>query len=1127
MSTNFNFTDPNYLRTIYDGLLSGIFHKDNASGLPSGLVDIYEEALQPAIHVKERHKFLEFFSIWALLRKEVSVAFIMPLLGWTEEQVLDYIDLYSKWFNAPMSGTFVLYHERIRSFVLQKISQAQFVSINEAVIELCQTALRKRTGDEWEQYALEHLSTHLLIQAMESTDATSLKMLAYSAAHWDRQLEISKGFNWSKRMLNDLMLWASKYNDDEVIECALNKVDLYYLEQNDAPRIVELVAQNDLDMALKRIDAFGGNDKEGLQRKFILYMLCLMELTLMSGKGQPWSKETIGRILKHLDDNMPIDYYVLDWNDFFPSFLIFEMACEWAELGLDYLIVYKRCDGWEFDWINGVESINPIQLEVLSVSAQGINNQWYKCNTLKDIADKLHQQGHLKESEAVITELHAFAKSINDESDQGNILKEIAVLLTRQGLLNESLVIAAGIIDETYKDEAYFNIALEVSKQGDLDGSIRIIQRIIDESEKKRALRYIAVELSKQGNVEESLSIARGSFNDTPKSNVLKDIAIELSKLGDLERSATILSESLDIVRGTIDGGFKDIILKDIAIERSRQSQFEESLQISRTICEDKEKSLAMFAIAEELSKQGKIEESAAIFQESLDVANGISEKSEKDIALAEIAVELSKQCRLKESLNIVESLSDAQRRNSALKEIAVELIKQGNLEESLDIARSSSDKSSKNNTFRVILIELSRLRQYAELALVMYESIILSRGTSDNTKRCEILKDIASDFIKKGHLDKSLGIARRISIETVRFDAMKNISVELCKQSNLKEALAIASSIGDEIIENNTLSDISVELSKQGKLEEALVIARGINDAIGKSNSLINISVELATQGNSEVSGSLFQESLVIAKEIDDDWDMSLALMVIAVKLSAQGKLDESLETVNSISDDYWETVALNEIAVELAKQGRIQESLDVIGRLSDESDEVAALRDISIELSKQGLLEESLNIARDINDERDKTKALKGIAMELSIKNNWKLSEEIGLDISPKSEQIACWLDIGKNNCIVRGYSDSIQQIGQFKSAEAINYYRIGVVKQINSVTINQNIVLDVLRNQQNDATSIKFLLEIYAIKQIIVQELSEEQCQRFDKSFDLNWVIDIKNQLVSSNSNFSDLD
>ena len=96
MSTEFNFTDPTYLRTIYGGLLSGSLHKDNASSLPVGPVGIYEEALPPANHVKERQKFLEFFSAWALLKKEVSIEFVASLLGWPEEQVLEYISRNSK-----------------------------------------------------------------------------------------------------------------------------------------------------------------------------------------------------------------------------------------------------------------------------------------------------------------------------------------------------------------------------------------------------------------------------------------------------------------------------------------------------------------------------------------------------------------------------------------------------------------------------------------------------------------------------------------------------------------------------------------------------------------------------------------------------------------------------------------------------------------------------------------------------------------------------------------------------------------------------------------------------------------------------------------------------------------------
>jgi hypothetical protein len=124
-------TDPTYLRAIYDGLLSETLHEENASNLPTGLMGIYEEALPPLSSVAKRQLFLEFFSVWALLKKEVSAAFVSQLLGWTEARALNYIALYSNWFNAPLTGKYVLYHERLRSFILQKISHAQFAACNE------------------------------------------------------------------------------------------------------------------------------------------------------------------------------------------------------------------------------------------------------------------------------------------------------------------------------------------------------------------------------------------------------------------------------------------------------------------------------------------------------------------------------------------------------------------------------------------------------------------------------------------------------------------------------------------------------------------------------------------------------------------------------------------------------------------------------------------------------------------------------------------------------------------------------------------------------------------------------------------------------------------------------------
>ena len=323
-----NVTDPTYLRSIYDGLILGSINKDNATALPIGLVGVYEEALPPASNVNERKKFLEFFGVWAILKKEVSVSFVLPLLeGWTEQEVFKYIGLYSKWFNAPVPGKFILYHERFRAFLLQKISHGQFIEINALIIKNAQDAIEAKHGEDWEFYALEHLSTHLLIAAMETGDANDFKKQAYNSTLWNRQVEMSKGYEWSKGLLNDLLLWAYQYDNKEVIDCALNKVDLYHMEQNDAPRIIELVAKNDIETALAGIEAFGGNDKEGLQRKFILYMLCLMELTLLESKDKAFRKEAIEKLLKHLDDNLPVDRNVLNWNDFFPSHLVFRLLC--------------------------------------------------------------------------------------------------------------------------------------------------------------------------------------------------------------------------------------------------------------------------------------------------------------------------------------------------------------------------------------------------------------------------------------------------------------------------------------------------------------------------------------------------------------------------------------------------------------------------------------------------------------------------------------------------------------------------------------------------------------------------------------------------------------------------------
>ena len=71
--------EPTYLRFIHDGILNGSINKDNAADLPDGLIGLYEEAFDDGKSAVERQMLLQRFAVWALLKKEVSVAFVAEI----------------------------------------------------------------------------------------------------------------------------------------------------------------------------------------------------------------------------------------------------------------------------------------------------------------------------------------------------------------------------------------------------------------------------------------------------------------------------------------------------------------------------------------------------------------------------------------------------------------------------------------------------------------------------------------------------------------------------------------------------------------------------------------------------------------------------------------------------------------------------------------------------------------------------------------------------------------------------------------------------------------------------------------------------------------------------------------
>jgi len=683
--------EPTYLRYIYDGLIKGSIHPENAAELPEGLIGLYEESFDESQAVQVRQKLLQRFALFALLKKEVSISFVAEVLEESENDILEFINTYASWFNSPESGKYQLYHERLKVYLLQKLSEKEIHTIQEKLIARLEQAIEEQKTDEFERYGLEFLAIHISVIAMMHGYGQKLLNLAYAQTHWQRQLKISKGFNWTKTGLKAVMTWASKYNDDEVIECGLQMVDLHYQEQNAAPQIVALVAEGDFDSALKRIEQFGGNNKEGLQRKFILYMLCLMELTFLESKYKSFRKEGIEKLLKHLDEQLPVDKSILNWIYFFPSYTVFLMACEWAEMGLDYLIVYKRTDNWRNwyndYWLKEKGLYTDIQFEVLLECARGIRNEINKSSALKDISAELVKQGKIVEAASAMQEALECARGISEDGSKSSALGDISAELAKQGKIEEALECARGISEDGSKSSALNYISVELAKQGKTEEALECARGISEDGSKSSALNYISVELARQGKTEEALECARGISEYGSKSSALMDISAELAKQGVIEEAASAIHEALECARGISEDGSKSSALKDISAEQVKQgkiveaaSAMQEALECARGISIDWFKSIALKDISAELAKQGKIVEAASTMQEALECARGISAKRDKSIALGDISAELAKQGKTEEALECARGISEDGGKSIALGGISAELAKQGNL---------------------------------------------------------------------------------------------------------------------------------------------------------------------------------------------------------------------------------------------------------------------------------------------------------------------------------------------------------------------------------------------------------------------------------------------------------------
>jgi hypothetical protein len=236
--------DPSYIRSIRDGIINGNIEANNQEALPDGLVGLYDrELFPPTMKWKERKEALHFFLVFALAQKEISADFAAEILGdeWSHveiekqiqeakpkseeekikeernrledrlKRVNELIQLHSKRFTAAGGGKYLLYHDRFRVYVLQKVSEKDIAEFNAKYIGLCEMASKNSLDKEVlysinsayiesYEFSLEYLSFYIWIEAVHGDIAMNEKIvnyIKYDTNFFKNQYEYSGSFKWT------------------------------------------------------------------------------------------------------------------------------------------------------------------------------------------------------------------------------------------------------------------------------------------------------------------------------------------------------------------------------------------------------------------------------------------------------------------------------------------------------------------------------------------------------------------------------------------------------------------------------------------------------------------------------------------------------------------------------------------------------------------------------------------------------------------------------------------------------------------------------------------------------------------------------------------------------------------
>ena len=275
--------------------------------------------------------------------------------------------------------------------------------------------------------------------------------------------------------------------------------------------------------------------------------------------------------------------------------------------------------------------------------------------------------------------------------------------------------------------------------------------------------------------------------------------------------------------------------------------------------------------------------------------------------------------------------------------------------------------------------------------------------------------------------------------------------------------------------------------------------------------NSLINLRTELSEY---YLSYNLVINIIQRNKSIINEYIFSKLI---------SSNIEKALELVHGLSLEWIElkTSALKYISTELAKLEKNKEASEVMyeaiecaSSLNSDWDKSMAIKEISIELAKQGNYEEAIECVNSILYDSDKYEAFYEMAILFAKHENLMMAENTGLKIPKIAMRQKCWKEIGKNMYEKFGWQQSLQQAKYIQSSETHEFYFKGISDCVTTYDCNSEFILNARGFYQDDIVSMESLLQNFALQELFISNSSLEKINRFNRTLNIQWAIDIKN-------------